>query len=358
MRHDSRPSHQLHFELKSSGAEHRAAAAVSVAHRKLRTTPVFDAYWRFAAERQKIFFSRVKAASVNEITDDPVLKQYKFTNAYRASDRVSQYLIKNVIYRDDLPADRDNLFFRILLFKVFNKIETWKALEAELGPLTYEAFNIENYDRVLSQRMSKGERVYSAAYIMPSGRSAFGASIKHRNHLRMIDQMMRDGYPARLTDCTSMEAAFNLMLTVPSVGPFLALQYVTDLNYSLLTNFSESEFVVAGPGALDGISKCFFNAEDVRPEHIIFYMFENQDRHFSDLGVHFPSLWGRELQLIDCQNVFCEISKYARVTFPEHAGVAGRTRIKQKFSGGNGNLPMPWYPPKWQLNEKIASDLA
>ncbi len=189
-----------------------------MAHRKLRTTPVFDAYWRFAAERQKIFFSRVKAASVNEITDDPVLKQYKFTNAYRASDRVSQYLIKNVIYRDDLPADRDNLFFRILLFKVFNKIETWKALEAELGPLTYEAFNIENYDRVLSQRMSKGERVYSAAYIMPSGRSAFGASIKHRNHLRMIDQMMRDGYPARLTDCTSMEAAFNLMLTVPSVG--------------------------------------------------------------------------------------------------------------------------------------------
>ena len=79
----------------------------------LETTPVFDAYWYFAAERQRIFLRRTKGVNTSELTSDPVLAVFKFTNAYRASDRVSQYLIRKVIYRDDLPTDLDNLLFRI-----------------------------------------------------------------------------------------------------------------------------------------------------------------------------------------------------------------------------------------------------
>jgi alpha-glutamyl/putrescinyl thymine pyrophosphorylase clade 1 len=82
-------------------------------------------------------------------------------------------------------------------------------------------------------------------------------------------------------------------------------------------------------------------------------MWENQEKHFSDQGISFPSLWGRRLQLIDCQNVFCEISKYARVAFPQYPGVAGRTRIKQKFQPAAA-LPKPWYPPKWNINIHLA----
>ena len=52
--------------------------------------------------------------------------------AYRASDRVSQYLIRNVIYRHDQGPEE--VFFRIMLFKLFNKIETWELLEEHSGP--------------------------------------------------------------------------------------------------------------------------------------------------------------------------------------------------------------------------------
>ena len=58
----------------------------------LPTTPVFETYWRFAAERQAIFFRRVREEK-GPWTADPVLMTYKFTNPYRASDRVSQFLI-------------------------------------------------------------------------------------------------------------------------------------------------------------------------------------------------------------------------------------------------------------------------
>ena len=86
-------------------------------------------------------------------TDNPVLAIYKFTNAYRASDRVSQYLIRHVIYRDDLPTSPREVFFRILLFKLFNKIETWELLEQACGPITFEDYRFAAYDAVLARAM-------------------------------------------------------------------------------------------------------------------------------------------------------------------------------------------------------------
>ena len=70
----------------------------------LKPTPVYNTYWRFAAERQNVFFRRVEGRPP-PWTHDPVIRAHKFTNAYRASDRVSQYLIRRVIYRADLPDD-------------------------------------------------------------------------------------------------------------------------------------------------------------------------------------------------------------------------------------------------------------
>ncbi len=72
-------------------------------------TPVFETFWRFAAERQNIFFRRLDHTALSW-TNDPILQRYKFTNAYRASDRVSQYLIRNVIYEGDQSPSE--IFFR------------------------------------------------------------------------------------------------------------------------------------------------------------------------------------------------------------------------------------------------------
>ena len=68
------------------------------------------------------------------------------------------------------PNPLDEVFFRIVLFKLFNKIETWTALEAALGPITFKDYSFQHYDRVLTLAMARGRTIYSAAYIMPCGR--------------------------------------------------------------------------------------------------------------------------------------------------------------------------------------------
>lgn len=81
-------------------------------------------------------------------------------------------------------------------------------------------------------------------------------------------------------------------------------------------------------------------------------MQQRQDAEFRRLGVTFRSLWGRPLQLIDCQNLFCEVGKYARESHPDVKGVSDRTRIKQKFRPSQARIDY-WFPPKWGLNERI-----
>jgi len=95
---------------------------IMVADRRLRPTLVFDTYWRFAAKRQEVYQSRLRG-DAGPWTADPILGTYRFTNCFRAADRVSQYLIKEVIYRGN--QDADEVLFRILLFRFFNRIATW-----------------------------------------------------------------------------------------------------------------------------------------------------------------------------------------------------------------------------------------
>lgn len=318
-----------------------------------KPTAVYDTYWRFACERQRIFFARA-AGHRWPWTNDPVLREYKFTNAYRASDRVSQYLLKEVIYRGE-PAP-DEVFFRTLVFKVFNRIETWELLCREFGVVSYREYSFKRYDQVLDAAMSRGQRIYSAAYIMPSGGAKSPGGRKHAMHLHLIEKMMKDELPKKISTARSMAKAFELLRAYPTIGDFLAYQYVTDLNYSSLTTFSEMEFVVPGPGAFSGVHKCFSDLGGLTEAELIKVVTERQQEEFQRLGLSFQSLWGRPLQLIDCQNLFCEVDKYARVRHPEFSGKTGRTRIKQRFSANTTPIAL-WYPPKWGLNDSIQKGL-
>lgn len=318
-----------------------------------KPSEVFDTYWQFAAERQEVFFRRYEGHFF-PWTADPILQQHKFTNAYRASDRVSQYLIRKVIYEGDQSADE--VFFRTLLFKFFNRIESWERLLHHFGHISFEDYSFESYDAVLTEAIERGEKLFSAAYIMPSGSSSYGYTRKHRNYLRLLEQLMKDDAPKRIANMRRMRDGFEFLRSYPTMGDFLAYQFIIDINYSELTDFSEMEFVIPGPGARDGIRKCFISLGGLNEADIIRVMAERQQEEFERLGIKFRTLWGRPLQLIDCQNLFCEVDKYARVAHPGVSGVSGRTRIKQKYQQRLNEIDY-WYPPKWGINDRIQGSI-
>ncbi|WP_414708347.1 nucleotide kinase domain-containing protein [Ramlibacter sp.] len=315
-----------------------------------RTQPqpsaVFDSYWQFAAERQRIYRKRV-AGHPPPWTGDRILAEFRFTNPYRAADRVSQYLIRNVIYGARFEWEDELL--RTLLFKLFNKIETWQLLESSFGEITTKSFSVGHFARLLQTVRDGGASIYSAAYIMPSGPAGVRRPSKHQMHLELLERELKDGLAIDLANAKSMEAGYQRLLQIPGFGRFLAYQFITDLNYGPTLSFSEMEFVIPGPGARDGIRKCFISLGGYSESEIIAWVAERQASEFARLGLDFQDLWGRPLQLIDCQNLFCEVDKYARVAHPGFRGHSGRTRIKQRFAQSRKAIEQPFFPPKWGI---------
>src|ERR1700749_5098271 len=93
---------------------------------------IYELYWKFAANRQAAFEARLNGAP-GPWTDDPILQTYKFCNVFRAADRVSQFMIRDVAYGHDSESRIRDRIFQIVAFRTFSKIETWRGVMSELG---------------------------------------------------------------------------------------------------------------------------------------------------------------------------------------------------------------------------------
>jgi hypothetical protein len=312
-------------------------------------TIVFDTYWKFAAERQRIYEKRVRGEPP-PWTTDPILLAHKFTNPFRAADRVSQYLIREVIYKPTASMDAEEVVFRILLFKLFNSIPAWEVLKAKFGMPTWRGFNEAAYVAELGTAWNngKGAKIWNGAYMQNDLKNyAHVSPQKHPRYMRLLKEMMSTNVTGKLQAARTYFDAFKVLKTYPLHEDFIAMQHLTDINYSEVINFDENDFIVPGPGALNGIQKCWGTLPPtVTPSEIIKMCVTDQDYFLSLVGEQPIRLLGkRQLHAIDCQNLYCECDKYSRVAHPEFNIPGGKTKIKQTLKPA-GPLPKPFFPPK------------
>ena len=309
---------------------------------------VYDLYWYFAYERQNIFWKKINGENA-PWTNDKILQEYKFCNSYRVNDRVSQYLLKNVIYNGKKYSNEDMLF-RILLFKLFNKESTWELLINNFEDVTLKTFSMEEYSKVLEEAILNGVKIDNDAY-MSCANKAFGYDRKHDNHLALLNKMFKeDRIQEKIIKCKTMEEAFNIIKSYPLIGNFMSYQLVTDINYSEVVDWKEDEFTVVGPGSRRGIKKCFIDKGNMTDEDIIKYMYKHQDIEFKRLNLEFKRISNRPLQLIDCQNIFCELDKYCREAIPNLK--SNRTKIKKHYVPKIEKINYI-YPKKWKISKLL-----
>jgi alpha-glutamyl/putrescinyl thymine pyrophosphorylase clade 1 len=313
---------------------------------------IYERYWYFAADRQAAFQRRVIGDSP-PWTDDPILQVFKFCNVYRAADRVSQYMIREVCYHDE-PCTPEDRLFQIVAFRTFSKIETWRTVRTILGRYpTLEDLADGSLTKALDHARAANGGLYTGAFIL-CATDAYGQGLKHLNHVELFRHMfLADSLSARLLAAQSLREIYNLLHAYPLMGDFMSYQTSIDLNYASLMDFSENDFTQAGPGALRGIRKCFEDLGDYEPADVIHWMVENQEREMARLGLEFGGLWGRPLHAIDCQGLFCETDKYCREAVPELT--SGRKRIKARFTQAAEPIRL-FFPPKWNINHWLPSD--
>jgi len=323
----------------------------------------FYYYLYLIKERMNIFWNRLEGK--HPYTEDKIFQENKFTNVYRVLDRVSQYLLRNVIYNGNTYSKKD-MFWRILLFKHFNKTETWDMLCEQFGDIRFNSPNIDTIGKFLEIKINSGEKLYSNAYMM-SGQSGETLDIK-RKHLKYFHIFKRYHIPMvdEIINSSSMQEVFEKFSALPYSGNFIGYQYTIDWNYSEIFNFDENDFVFPGHGAVRGIKRTF-DIESLKHfdfADVVKYVRDNYDtlveewslKSGEDLRARF--LPDRQPTLIDFQNCFCETDKYIRGLGLSTDGVHGK-RIKNKFRENRDRIEY-MFPPKWNvgnINKKVSEEL-
>lgn len=319
----------------------------------------FYYYLWWIGERQSIFWHRYNGDPA-PYTDDKILQTFKFTNVYRVLDRTSQYMLSNVIYNGNTYS-RPDMLWRILIFKHFNSPTTWRYLIHMLGDVTFKT-PTEDIIQCVSDLKDRGYAVYSNAYMLTASfmKSELikkrwgiaGADRKHVAYLRLFDNYIRNnGLYNKILQAWSFQDVFELLRTVPTVGNFLAYQYVQDWNYSPIFDFNDNEFCSAGYGTIRGIERVFDITGTPDYGEIVKWTYTHFEELLYNYGLadRFRPLPGRRPQVADLSNCFCETDKYLR-----QAGIktSDKTihgkRMKNVFNPDPDKIEYT-FPPKWKI---------
>lgn len=275
-------------------------------------TDVFLTYLDFVVERHKIW-ERRQAGEPGPWTDDPILATRKFTNDFRVLDHGSQFLLTELLNTAETPADA---LARAFLYRMTNRTQVWEMTKRIWGDYPH----VDNMNSDLAdfwcQWRDWGEQVFSGAYIIMPEPGVKGVD-KVRSVVTLAQRYFSDSSPLSITvpfyEAGSMAERFKILRSCPGIGPFIAMQVLTDVGYSPFgTDQDENEFVIAGPGCING-------AKEIDPgrkaaDMIRFCrdaVLELED--YPRLMIPGPSgIALRTLSLMDIQNTLCEFSKYAR----------------------------------------------
>ncbi|PIL24999.1 hypothetical protein GSI_12887 [Ganoderma sinense ZZ0214-1] len=339
-------THSVTFDRKKKIAPPKV---VDIAGQKVNTTVILDTFFAFVSERYRIHSRRLAGIPQSEWTEDPILQQYPFTNVFRVFDRVTQYILLEVVRKGDQSLQEQ--CFRLMLFRSFNKIETWEFLTEKFGALTWRKFDLLAVEQALLDRQQRGP-LYNPAYIIPSPK--LGASANASNHLRLIQLMMEEDLPSQLQKLEHLKDAHGRIMLFPGMGEFMALQLLLDLNMTAHFNFSEDEWVALGPGSLECLRKMFGNKVRGHELDALRWLHRTQHDHFARLGTPpegLPKLIeGRPggMSMVDMEHALCECEKYSRAAHPSIPGrrqKVGKRLFVPRPGSITAEVPDHWRDP-------------
>lgn len=361
-----------------------AEPILSPFHRKLS--------YEWMSERYKIHVRKDVQRLPAPWTENEILRQVKFCNVRREHDRQSQHLIRNIVENNNLSlADK---MFNCLLFRMFNMWDPIQhVLE---GPVSINDFRNINLDRTRERFADfdkKGGVTFTNAFntgglkqclafpeLAVTGKPASPSKMMvkvYRRGIGVVDvlpykvakQMVEDHpgeysiegwephmgmrvvrflksfvthnphfFHSLLGFNSPLSVYEELLNKVEGLGPFLAYQVWVDFTYNPDYPFSENHFTIAGPGCRAGIDLLFLDKDGMTHEECIFWLRDNQDDVYRQYGYDRNAFWSAEepydrcMNVMQLENMFCELSKYTRCVEAVMRGEKPRGKVG--YNGG------------------------
>jgi hypothetical protein len=285
----------------------------------LKPTIGFDLLWHWIKERHRIWLARMNNEPA-PWTDDPNIATYKYCNVIRDLDTESLTCQKIANSGPSLISFPEQAL-RTLAFKQFNWTPTFEAWENGLKT----KLCIANFDIARLEELTPRGKHYSAAYNIspPNASNIVKAGLPPntspvRYHLWVVEQMHKKGIFEKIGDTKDLGQVYRILIKQPRINTLKGSQMTMDLNYGPWLKHSIWEFCICGPGAVDGITKCFHNPQGYSPEYITRLVTEGQDEcSLIAVGAPAPKFNGYPLYPMAIQNAFCDNGKHTRLAAPQ-----------------------------------------
>ncbi len=301
-------------------------------------------FWYWINERHRIYLK--KEAGETNLTDDPILQEYRFCNVFRELDRVTKWIRQN--WREPYK-NHENLWFAMAIARQIN----WPATLDEIGFPDGNMWELrENAERaiqlmsnILDVRKSRGDKVYTGAYMIRAESDTNKPWYSWTKQQYMAKIVLGRVFEAqdKFYNMWNCGDEFKLGLAQPTLqevhqwfmqfhgwGEFMSYEVVTDLRHTrYLENAPDiMTWANAGPGAKRGLNRLFNRPLDAPMSQKLAneemkYLLKLSQRP-GNLEEHVPAL-----EMRDIEHSLCETDKYLRV-------LNGEGRPRAKYVHGRG----------------------
>lgn len=258
-------------------------------------------------------------------------KRYKFCNMRREHDRCSKWLIDNISNNKNLSFKHK--IYKSICFRIYNNVHTAELIGLADAPITSSAITFIKYEEKVEKLTPPIGNSYYKYFTDAYGTAGMKAGIKHTFPHRQLSvcpvllarKLYSENFAEKLIKAESQKDVFDLLMSINGVSTFLAYQLFVDLTYIEEFQFSENEFVVAGPGCSFGIELLFGkeNRKNIpfKDEEILFWLRDHLLYKFEEAGcpidldnlfIDVPE-YDRCLNVMMLENCLCEFQKFYRI---------------------------------------------
>lgn len=298
-----------------------------------------DHLMKFVTRRQMVYYRRHVLEDPPPWTDDPILREYHFTNVYRELDPGTEFCVEHILDRPD--KTRAERVFNVMAYRLVGRERTYQNLDwLELG----EGFNQQRFQDTIERMRAGGQSAWSKAYMVCYYRQMGGDSMEE-NVGRLLRQLAQDnwnGFWEDLNNAETRHGAWEVIQDQYGWGRFLAFQVLVDLCYPLPNPFGEwvdegnaepsilpfsnyRSWATAGPGTLRGLQRIWPDCTQTQANELMAWLESHfQVYLYNNTRIRGEPLFPVPISRANVANCLCEWDKYRKI---EDGGGRGRRYI-------------------------------
>ena len=236
-------------------------------------------------------------------TEDPVLREYKFTNVFRELDK-GTLALRGMVDAWDGAKHPEDITFNVMWYRMFNRFEH----AVDIGFHRTCAF--ESFREKMLAKAETGARMFTSAHMTHGRKGELKVNSTLDTLSNVIDAIEQLAFDLEKSD--TLEESYKVLRSYKftGIGPFIGYEIISDLRWYFLSKATDRCFWAnPGPGCKRGMQRLGYQVSQEGLRKVRADVVTHPD--FAPLRIHADGVWP-PFEMREIEHSLCEFDKYCR----------------------------------------------